>query len=32
MLEEAGFTDVEVIPFPHSEVEEGLEVFLGRAG
>jgi len=32
MLEEAGFTDVEVLPFPHSEVEEGLEVFLGRAG
>lgn len=30
MLEEAGFADVEVIPFPHSEVEEGLEVFLGR--
>lgn len=32
MLEEAEFTDVEVIAFPHSEVEEGLEVFLGRAG
>ena len=31
-LGEAGFTDVEVIPFEHSEVEEGLEVFLGRAG
>jgi SAM-dependent methyltransferase len=32
LLEEAGFTHVEVIPFPHSEVEEGLEVFRGRAG
>ena len=31
-LEKAGFTDVQVIPFAHSEVEEGLEVFLGRAG
>jgi hypothetical protein len=30
-LEEAGFTAVEVIPFEHSEVEDGLEVFLGRA-
>ena len=29
-LEEAGFTDVERILFEHSEVEEGLELFLGR--
>lgn len=30
-LEEAGFTDVERILFEHSDVEEGLELFLGRA-
>ena len=30
-LEEAGFTDVERILFEHSEVQWGLELFLGRA-
>ncbi len=30
-LEEAGFVDVERILFEHSEVEWGLELFLGRA-
>lgn len=29
-LEEVGFVDVERVPFEHSEVEEGLDVFLGR--
>ena len=31
-LEDAGFTDVGRLPFDHSEVEEALEVFLGRTG
>ena len=30
-LEEAGFADVRVVPFEHSEVEEGLELFVARA-
>jgi hypothetical protein len=30
-LEEAGFTEVERILFEHSEVQWGLELFLGRA-
>ena len=30
-LEEAGFMDVRVVPFEHSEVEEGLELFVARA-
>ena len=30
-LEEAGFTEVRVVPFEHSEVEEGLELFVARA-
>jgi SAM-dependent methyltransferase len=30
-LEEAGFTEVRVVPFEHSEVEEGLELFVAQA-
>jgi hypothetical protein len=30
-LDEAGFTDVRVVPFEHSEVEEGRELFVARA-